>query len=409
MKQEIIEKLKKYNQEHLLKYLPILSQKEIEELEEQIKNIDFENLNELINSTKQVKEIEEKKIEHVPYVDKEMLSIERKEKLEKIGREVITSGHYAVITMAGGQGSRLGFNGPKGAFTLDTKYGKKYIFEIIIDTFKRAQKEYNVSIPWYVMTSKENHKETVDFLEKHNYFDYDKTKVKFFTQGELPLVTVDGKVILDKDRKIKEAANGNGGLYDAVITSGLLNEMEKEQIDWIFISNVDNILSNFVDPLLLGLTIEENTKIGAKSVAKAGPNEKIGVFCKVNGKTQVIEYIDLPKEMAEEVDEKGELVFGNGNFGNYVFNISVFKDLKNAKLPFHAAFKKSAFLDENNNYIEPNEPNVYKFEAFIFDSFERYSNISILRVKREEEFAPVKNATGVDSPETAIKLYNAVR
>lgn len=409
MKEETIEILKKYNQEHLLSYLPILSQTEKEELEEQIKKIDFEKLQELINSTNVNKKIEEKRIEHIPCVDKEKLSTERREKLEKIGRDVISSGHYAVITMAGGQGSRLGHPGPKGAYALHTKNGQKYLFEIIIDTFKKAKQEYNVTIPWYVMTSRENHKETVSFLEEHNYFGYDKTKVKFFTQGELPLVNVDGKVILDKDKKIKEAADGNGGLYDAIAKSGLVEEMEKEHIDWIFVSNVDNILSNFVDPLLVGLTIEENTKIGAKSVAKAGPDEKIGVFCKVNGKPEVIEYIDLPREMAEKVDENGELVFGNGNFGNYLFNVSVFKDLANAKLPFHAAFKKAAYLDENNNYIEPDEPNVYKFEAFIFDSFVRYDDISVLRVKREDEFAPVKNRTGNDSPETATKLYNAVR
>lgn len=404
MKEEAISKLKKYNQEHILKY--DLNNKQQEELEKQIENIDFEQLKSLYESTKEEKCIEEKKIEHIPYTDKTKLTKEEQLSLFEIGEQVIKQGHYAVITMAGGQGTRLGHNGPKGTYALDTINGKKYIFEIIIDRLKKAEKQYNVTIPWYVMTSKENHQDTILFLEKNNYFGYNKDKIKFFKQGELPLIDTQGKIILDENAKIKEAADGNGGIYEALSKSGMLQELKQNQIEWIFISGIDNILSNFVDPILLGLTIKENNVIASKSVAKANPQEKVGVFCKMNGKPKIIEYIDLPEEMAEELDENGELMYGEVNIGTYLYNRSVLENLANAKLSYHAAFKKSGYLNANGKFIEPDEPNVFKFETFIFDAFTRYDDMTIMRVKREDEFAPVKNRTGNDSPETAVKLYN---
>lgn len=404
MKEEAISKLKKYNQEHILKY--DLNNKQQEELEKQIENIDFEQLKSLYESTKEEKCIEEKKIEHIPYTDKTKLTKEEQLSLFEIGEQVIKQGHYAVITMAGGQGTRLGHNGPKGTYALDTINGKKYIFEIIIDRLKKAEKQYNVTIPWYVMTSKENHQDTILFLEKNNYFGYNKDKIKFFKQGELPLIDTQGKIILDENAKIKEAADGNGGIYEALSKSGMLQELKQNQIEWIFISGIDNILSNFVDPILLGLTIKENNVIASKSVAKANPQEKVGVFCKMNGKPKIIEYTDLPEEMAEELDENGELMYGEVNIGTYLYNRSVLENLANAKLPYHAAFKKSGYLNANGKFIEPDEPNVFKFETFIFDAFTRYDDMTIMRVKREDEFAPVKNRTGNDSPETAVKLYN---
>ena len=404
MKEEAISKLKKYNQEHILKY--DLNNKQQEELEKQIENIDFEQLKSLYESTKEEKCIEEKKIEHIPYTDKTKLTKEEQLSLFEIGEQVIKQGHYAVITMAGGQGTRLGHNGPKGTYALDTINGKKYIFEIIIDRLKKAEKQYNVTIPWYVITIKENHQYTILFLEKNNYFGYNKDKIKFFKQGELPLIDTQGKIILDENAKIKEAADGNGGIYEALSKSGMLQELKQNQIEWIFISGIDNILSNFVDPILLGLTIKENNVIASKSVAKANPQEKVGVFCKMNGKPKIIEYIDLPEEMAEELDENGELMYGEVNIGTYLYNRSVLENLANAKLPYHAAFKKSGYLNANGKFIEPDEPNVFKFETFIFDAFTRYDDMTIMRVKREDEFAPVKNRTGNDSPETAVKLYN---
>ena len=406
MQEETIEILKKYSQEHILEYLSKFTKEEQENLEKQIMTINFEQLKKLYEQTKQKPCIEEKMIEYIPYTDKAKLSQARKESLKEIGKNIICAKKYAVITMAGGQGTRLGHSGPKGTYRLNTANGPKYIFEIIIDNLKKAQEEYGVTIPWYVMTSRENNEDTIKFLEEHSYFGYDKDKIKFFMQGELPLLNKEGKVIFDKEKKIKEAADGNGGIYEAIVNSGLLQEMQKEQIEWIFVGNVDNILAELTDTVLLGLTIEQEHKIGVKSVAKTKPEEKVGVFSKVNGKPGVIEYIDFTKEMAEERDENGELRYSEVNIGSYVFNRSVFENLADMKLPYHIAIKKSGYLTEEGTYIEPADTNIYKFEAFIFDAFARYDDITILRGKREEEFAPVKNSTGNDSPETAVALYN---
>lgn len=406
MKEENIKTLKKYSQNHLVEYLPYLTEEEQKRLEQQIEAIDFAELQQLYELTKQEQNVEEKNISHIPYVDKEKLKEPKKEELEKIGREVISSGKYAVITMAGGQGTRLGHKGPKGTYCLETINGPKYIFEIMVDTLKKAQEEYAITIPWYIMTSRENHQDTVRFFEEKEYFGYDKSKVKFFMQGELPLLDTNGKVILNQTKEIKEAADGNGGIYEAIIRNGILEDLKHNGAEWIFVNGIDNILSNFVDPLLVGLTIAQNHKIASKSVSKAYPKEKVGVFCKMNGKPKVIEYIELPEEMAEERDENGELLYGEVNIVTHLFHHSVLENLVDMKLPYHVAFKKSGYLNEKCEYIEPEEPNVYKFEAFIFDAFTRYEDMTILRVKREEEFAPVKNRTGVDSPETATTLYN---
>ena len=316
MEKEVISILEKYNQSHLLNYLNLLTKQEIKNLEEQILKIDFDELKSLYESTKKKPGIEENKIESINYINKEKLSAQEKQKLEDIGNEVIKNEHYAVITLAGGQGTRLGHSGPKGTYMLNTKNGPKYIFEIFIDSFKKAKNEYNVEIPWYIMTSKENHKETVEFLENHSYFGYNKDKIKFFMQGELPLLDTNGKVILNKEKQIKEAANGNGGIYESFAKSGLLNEIKQKQIEWVFVNNIDNIISNFVDPLLIGLTIQEKQKIGAKSVAKTNPKEKVGVFCKVNGKPQIIEYIDLPEEMTTIRDKNRRITIWRSKYWN---------------------------------------------------------------------------------------------
>lgn len=407
MKEEIKQILNKYSQEHLLNYLQYMTKEEQEVLEEQIKDIDFEQLQRLYKITKQEPEIEEKVIEKIPYTDKEKLTNDRKEELEKIGKKVITSNEYAVITMAGGQGTRLGHPGPKGTYCLETVNGKKYLFEILVDTLKNAQKEYGVAIPWYIMTSKENNEQTISFLEEHNYFGYDKTKVKFFMQGELPLLTTNGKLILDKDKKVKQAANGNGGIYKAIEKNGILEDLKCYGVKWIFINSIDNVLCNFIDPLLIGLTVEQNNKIASKTVTKINPHERAGAFCKMNGRPKVIEYTELPEKMAEQVDENGELLYGELHIMLNLFSIEALEYFANINLPYHIAFKKSGYLNKDGEYIEPNEANVYKFEAFIFDAFEYYNDITILRVKRQDEFAPIKNKEGADSPATATALYNA--
>ena len=403
--QEAIDLLKSYNQNHIINLLKKLDEVKKQELIEQINRIDFEQIMELYDNTKKKIEIKENKIESIDYLDKAKLSNEQKEKFDKLGEEVIRSGKYAVVTMAGGQGTRLGHNGPKGTFKLDV-YGKgKYLFEILKDNLEEANKKYGTVIPWYIMTSKENNQATVDFLEKHNYFGYPKEAVTIFTQSELPLVDTKGKLLISKDMKIKEASDGNGGTYSSLRASGCLADMKNKGIKWIFIGGVDNVLLKMADVTLLGMAIDKGAQIASKSVVKANPHEKVGVFCKMNGHPKVIEYTELPEKMAEELDENGELKFGETNIICHLYTIDAIEKVSKETLMYHSAFKKNSYIDEDGKEIVPSEPNSYKFESFIFDAFEFFDDIAILRGKREDDFAPVKNREGVDSPKTAKELY----
>lgn len=401
--EKVIQKLEKFNQKNLINLLNKLEDKT--ELIKQINSINFEQIMELYNKIKEPNVIDINKIEHINYVDKSKLSSEELEKYQKTGEEIIKNGQYAVVTMAGGQGTRLGHIGPKGTFKISVNGEEKYLFQIIVESLQTANNKYDVIIPWYIMTSSENKEQTVKFLEENNYFGYSKEKVKFFVQGNLPLVDTNGELIIDKNCLIKEASDGNGSIYQSMKKDGIIEDMKKNNIKWIFVGGVDNILLKIVDPVLTGLTIKENNKISSKSVVKTNPKEKVGVFCKIAGKPKVIEYTELPEDMACKRDENDELVFGEVNILSHLYSIEALEELSNKKLPYHVAFKKANYLDSKGNFIEVSKPNAYKFEAFIFDAFEEYSDMSILRVKREEEFAPIKNAEGQDSPETACKLY----
>ena len=403
--QDTIDLLKVYNQDHIIKLLEKVDGEKKQALIEQISSIDFHQLKELYDNTKKEIEIKENKIEPLPYLDKEKLSEEQKEEFQRLGEEVIEKGEYAVVTMAGGQGTRLGHSGPKGTFKLDV-YGKgKYLFEILAENLKEANQKYGKVIPWYIMTSKENNDETIEFMEKHNYFGYDKDSVRFFAQSELPLLDVNGKLLIGKDMRIKEASDGNGGTYSSLRASGCLAEMKEKGIKWVFIGGVDNALLKMADTILLGMAIQKKVQIASKSIVKANPHERVGVFAKMNGHPKVIEYSEMPDKMAEEVDSDGELKYGEAHIMCNLYTIEAIEKISKETLIYHSAFKKNSYMDENGKEVIPTEPNSYKFESFIFDAFELFDDIAILRGKREDDFAPVKNRDGVDSPKTAKELY----
>ena len=403
--QDTIDLLRVYNQEHIINLLEKLDEDKKQELIEQISKIDFHQLKELYDSTKKEIVIKENKIEPLPYMDKKKLSEEQREEFQKLGEEVLRKGEYAVVTMAGGQGTRLGHSGPKGTFKLDV-YGKgKYLFEILAENLKEANQKYEKVIPWYIMTSKENNEETIQFMEKNNYFGYDKDSVRFFAQSELPLLDVNGKLLVGKDMKIKEASDGNGGTYSSLRASGALAEMKEKGIKWVFIGGVDNALLKMADTILLGMAIKKKVQIASKSIVKANPHERVGVFAKMNGHPKVIEYSEMPDKMAEEIDSDGELKYGEAHIMCNLYTIEAIEKISKETLIYHSAFKKNAYIDENGKEVIPTEPNSFKFESFIFDAFELFDDIAILRGKREDDFAPVKNKEGVDSPKTAKELY----
>ena len=403
-----IDLLKDNNQEHIIKYIELANETQKENLIEQINEIDFEQLKRLYNTSKKSNEElnQNCKIEHSSYVDYSKLSDERYKELKEIGEDIIKNGHYAVVTMAGGQGTRLGHNGPKGTFLLNVNPKPKYLFEIIADGLKRTNEKYGIVLNWYIMTSTENNQKTVGFFEEHNYFGYPKENIMFFVQGNLPLLDEEGKLLIDEDFNIKWAADGNGCIYKSMKKDGVIDDMKKKGIKWIFIGSVDNALINMTDPIFVGLTVSENNEIGSKSVAKRNPHEPVGVFCKKNGTPAVIEYSEISKEMAEATDEEGELLFGESNIMAHLYSIDAIEKISEHELPYQKEKKKATYMDLDGKNVVPSEPNAYKYEAFIFDGFSYFDNMSVLRVKREENFAPIKNKDGNDSPETAIALYN---
>ncbi len=407
MKQEeICNKLRKYHQEHVIKLIEQVSPEKREELLNQLSHINLEQIQELYEDTKKVPKVNVSCLKPIQAVNPEKLSKKEKEEYIQLGENVIRNGQFAVATMSGGQGTRLGFDGPKGTFQIEVEPEPKYLFEIIVDTLKRANKTYQVTILWYIMTSKENNEEIIRFMEEKNYFGYPKDAVKFFEQGELPLIDTKGRLLIDEQKNIKQASNGNGSIFESMYEKGILEDMKQKGIKWVYIGSIDNVLLKMVDPSLMGIAIKQNSLIATRSIFKNNPRERIGSLCSQNGKIKVIEYSELPEEMIEAVDENGELLFGESHVMCNLFHIDALEKVSKERLPYHLAFKKYNYLDEQGNIVIPDEPNAYKFEYFIFDAFEYFEQISILRGIREEDFAPVKNKEGVDSPQTAAKLYN---
>jgi len=404
--EEIKAILKKYGQEHILNHINHLEEKQKNELLNQIQTIDFELVNSLYESTKKISKEEIDVISPIEYLDKYKLNDEYKY-YESIGKKAIKEGQLAAVTMAGGQGTRLGHEGPKGTFDMGLE-SHKSLFELLSDNLKEEGRKYDVVIPWFIMTSKENNEETIEFFEKNKYFGYKKDKnLFFFIQGELPMIDTEGKVLIAENGLIKQAADGHGGIYESLVKNEMTKKMRQLGIKWIFIGGVDNCLVKMVDSVLMGLAIDKKVTVACKSVVKANPQEKVGVFCRRNGKPSVIEYTEITEEMAESRDENGELLYGESHILCNLFNINAIERMGENHLPYHVAYKKATYIDKEGNLVVPDSPNACKFEAFLFDAFGIVDEMAILRVKREEEFAPVKNTdlAGVDCPKTARELY----
>lgn len=401
---KVKEMLKKNNQQDILRFYNIIDNENKEKFLDKLLSINFEQINNLYKKVLSEEKIKASKISPIEFIDKYEIDKEEFKEYELIGEKIIKQGKYAVVTMAGGQGSRLGHNGPKGTFDFGLE-SHKSIFEVLCDSLKEAYNKYGTYINWYIMTSKQNNDETIAFFEENNYFNYNKENISFFKQGELPVLDEQGKLMLDKNENINEAADGHGGIFTSMRDNEVINNMKKKGIEWIFIGPVDNVLVKMADPIFIGICKKKNVLAGGKSIVKAYPEEKVGVFCKKDGRPGVIEYTEISEEMANSRDKNGQLLYGESHINCNIFNIDIVDELSKDKLPYHYAHKKIEYLDENKNIIIPKEPNSYKFEAFIFDAFQQLDDMAILRVKREEEFAPIKNAEGNDSPQTAIKLY----
>ena len=395
---EAKEKLKKYNQEHVLKFFDELNEDEKAQLIKQIDETDFS----VIENIKNINE--NKKGVITPLSCMEIPEIEaNKEEFNKIGLDAIKAGKVGAVLLAGGMGTRLGSDDPKGMYNIGlTK--DVYIFQRLIENLMDVVKASDTWIPLYVMTSDKNHEKTVGFFKEHNYFGYKEDMVCFFMQQMAPATDYEGKVFLEEKYKISSSPNGNAGWFASMDRCGVLDKVHEAKIEWLNVFAVDNVLQRIADPVFVGATIKTNSDVGAKVVRKNAPDEKVGVMCLEDGRPSIVEYYELTDELMEAKDEKGDPAYNFGVILNYLFNVKALEEIMNNNLPMHVVEKKIPYMDDNGEYHKPEEPNGYKFEQLVLDMIHELKTCLPYEVVRNHEFAPIKNKTGIDSVESARAL-----
>jgi UDP-N-acetylglucosamine/UDP-N-acetylgalactosamine diphosphorylase len=391
--------LKEHNQEHLLSYYDKLSQDDKDNLAAQIEKIDWR----LIDIIHQ----ENRRQKNSLYEPLEGMSIEQIEASKglyyDIGIKTIQAGKVAAVLLAGGQGTRLGCEYPKGMVNIGlTK--EVFIFELIFKNLMDAAKAADAWIPLYIMTSVKNNEQTKTFLKQHDFFGYPEEFITFYIQNMTPSVSYEGKLLMETPCQLSLSPNGNGGWFSSMVKANLLDDLHYRNIEWINVFAVDNVLQKIADPYFIGATIPTNQLSGAKVVRKINPNERVGVLCLEDGKPSIVEYYEMTDEMINARKDNGELSYALGVILNYLFRLDKLEDIIRYDLPVHVVEKKIPYLSVDGEYIEPNEPNGYKFEELVLDMVHLFDNCLPFEVIRENEFAPVKNAAGADSISTARQL-----
>jgi len=338
-----------------------------------------------------------------------------------LGEKLIGEGMVAAFTVAGGQGTRLGWDAPKGTFPATPVTGRP-LFGILADYIVKAQKKFGCVIPWYVMTSPVNHEPTVAYFKEHDYFGLDPKNVSHFSQAMMPAIGMQGdlrgKVLLADKDSLALSPNGHGGSLKALHTSGAIDDMTKRGVTQISYTQIDNPTVHVVDPLFIGLHALDGAQMSSKMLPKTGPKEKLGNFCLADGKMAVIEYSDLPDELAFQTTEDGSLRFRAGSIAIHMIEVDFVEQLSASPdgfaLPFHRAQKKVACIDMGTGEtISPTEPNAVKLETFVFDALPLCDKSVLYETDRVEEFAPIKNAdtaggpgspANVDSPASSKQL-----
>lgn len=396
--------LEKYGQMHLLQFYDELTNDEKEALLHQILTIPFEEILHLYEKSKFDVFDSTEEISPLSYICKDDLSEEEISFYSDIGNKVIKNGEIGVITLAGGQGSRLGFKGPKGTFELDTK-PKISLFEVLCNYLKSASSKFHVVIPWYIMTSTENYEATVQFFENKNFFGYPSDYITFFVQENLPIIDMNGKLVLEEIYKVKVASNGNGNLFSALEKQHVLKDMKKRNLKWLFVGGVDNVLLNPLDALFIGLTVHSGNSVSSKTLFKDNPDDISWVFAKKDGKPAIVDCENFASEVSHVQDDNGHYLYRETNMLAHLFHIDALYQMKDIPMPYHRAFRKSPFVNYEGMKQVPETPNIYKFEQFVFDAFSHFDDITLLRVNPEEEFAPIKDFNGPHNPEVAKKRY----
>ena len=409
--QDIFDKLKKHKQEHVLKFVDELKPDQRSQLLHQLEQIDFDELDNLIKEY--VKKQPEIKIPEdltpapfFPLNPKDNYLEKLYARAKAKGETLLKEGKVAALTVAGGQGTRLGFDAPKGTYPI-TPVKSKSLFQYFAESLLRAGVKYDHEITWYIMTSQLNNEATQKFFEKNNYFGLEPENVIFFVQGTMPAIDYNGKLLLANKDSLALAPDGHGGTLLALRRSGCLDRMKHDKVEYISYFQVDNPLVSVVNPLFVGLHALEESDMSAIMLAKTGPFEKLGNFCVSDNKLMIIEYSDLPEKLAKSKNSDGSLKFIAGSPAIHVISREFVDELTKhgrLELPWHRADKKIPFINSKGEVITPEEPNGVKLESFIFDALQLAEKTMLLEAAREEEFAPTKNKTGVDSVESCREM-----
>lgn len=396
---EAYDKLEKYGQLHVLKYYEDLSGYEKEALMEQIENTDFEVLSqcahrEELNPRGVITPIEVMQLKEID---------EKREEYTKIGLDAIRAGKVGAVILAGGMGTRLGSDEPKGIYNIGlTK--KVFIFQRLIENLMDVVNQAKVWIPLYVMTSDKNHETTTSFFKEKDYFGYNPDYVTFFMQDMAPASDFNGKVYMEEKYKMSTSPNGSGGWFLSMMKWGVADKAKAAGVEWLNVFAVDNVLQRIADPCFVGATIATGNAAGAKVVRKNAPDERVGAMCLEDGRPSIVEYYDMTEELMNAKDAQGELAYNFGVILNYLFQIKDLEEIEAKKLPLHIVEKQIPYLDEDGRPMKPESPNGYKFEQLVLDMIHELDSCLPYEVRREYEFAPIKNQTGIDSVESARKL-----
>ena len=399
--------LDQHGQSHLLTFFDQLNETDQQALLDQINGIDFNLINRLIEShVKSAPELDIPTDLHPAKYYPAQPSAEQESKYAEArthGEELIKSGQVAAFTVAGGQGTRLGWPGPKGTYPA-SPIREMSLFRIFAESIAKTQNKYDVVIPWYIMTSPINDTATRTAFKEADYFGLSSNHIMFFQQGTIPSVSYDGKLMLASKGEVAVNPDGHGGSLKALAASGAVADMKKRGITQVSYFQIDNPLVKCIDPLFIGLHALDGAQMSSKMVAKADPFEKVGLFCEVDGRIRVTEYSNLPDELAVLRNEDDSLQFNAGSIAIHVIALQFVEELNAGEfsLPYQRADKKVPHLDlSNGELVQPDTPNAVKMETFVFDALPLCATSIVLETSREEEFAPVKNAEGNDSAITS--------